>query len=82
MYCLSLHTYMYMYMQLRAPGCPVIIVGTHLDAVSAQEAKELEEEARTKYSNTAIYPKVSINYRKLVISVCMGAGPDGLGMGD
>ena len=35
------------------------IVGTHLDAVSAQEAKELEDEARIKYSNTAIYPKVA-----------------------
>ena len=48
--------------QLRAPGCPVIIVGTHLDAVSAQVAKELEDEAKIKYSNTSIYPKVTVLY--------------------
>ena len=46
--------------QLRAPGCPVIIVGTYLDAVTAQVAKELEDEAKIKYRNTSIYPKVTI----------------------
>ena len=35
---------------------------THLDAVSAQEAKELEEEVRRKYSNPTIYPKVRIQH--------------------
>ena len=44
--------------QLRAPGCPVIIVGTHLDAVSETKAKELEKAALTKYADTSIYPKV------------------------
>lgn len=46
--------------QLRAPGCPVIIVGTHLDAVTTQVAKDLEEEAKRKYSNATIYPKVRV----------------------
>jgi hypothetical protein len=46
----------------------VIIVGTHLDAVSAQEAKELEDEARTKYNNTAIYPKVRIQILIVILS--------------
>ena len=58
--------------QLRAPGCPVIIVGTHLDAVSAQVAKELEEEAKIKYSNTAIYPKVRVQI--IYMHICMGIG--------
>ena len=45
-------------LQLRAPGCPAIIVGTHLDGVSEAKAKELEKAAFTKYANTSIYPKV------------------------
>ena len=44
--------------QLRAPGSPVIIVGTCLDLVSEQRAKELERIAMETYSDTKIYPKV------------------------
>ena len=44
--------------QLRASGCPVIIVGTHLDGVSETKAKELEKAASSKYADTSIYPKV------------------------
>ena len=44
--------------QLRAPGCPVIIVGTHLDGVSETKAKELEKAALSKYADASIYPKV------------------------
>ena len=46
--------------QLRAPGSPVIIVGTYLDAVTETKAKELEEAAMQKYNNPTIYPKVKV----------------------
>ena len=44
--------------QLRAPGCPVIIVGTHRDKVSRRDIMELEQQALQEYSNDFIYPEV------------------------
>jgi len=46
---------------LRAPGSPVIIVGTHLDRVHDQDKLiKLEEEVRKKYCNQPNYPKVRL----------------------
>ncbi len=45
--------------QLRAPGCPVIIVGTHLDAMKDDtKVKDLEIKAMKRYSLSPNYPKV------------------------
>lgn len=50
-------------MQLRAPGSPVIIVGTHLDMMTDNiKVKQLEAEAEQRYSNTKLYPRVSVFY--------------------
>ena len=45
-------------LQLRAPGCIVIVVGTHLDSVKLEEASKLEESVKTMYRDTKIYPRV------------------------
>lgn len=46
------------FLQLRAPGSPVIIVGTHLDTLSdPNRHTELEKLAFAKYSGSH-YPKV------------------------
>ncbi len=50
--------------QLRAPGSPVIIVGTHLDMVSELRSEELQAMAREKYGDTAIYPRVTTRGRE------------------
>jgi serine/threonine protein kinase/ankyrin repeat protein/GTPase SAR1 family protein len=45
--------------QLRAPGCIVLIVGTYLDKVTEAEANRLEKLVIEKYSNkTKLYPKI------------------------
>ena len=52
--------YLLLCLQLHAPGCPVIIIGTHRDKVSKKIAIELEEKVLQKYSNNENYPQVSI----------------------
>ena len=48
-------------MQIRAPGCPVIIVGTHLDQMhDSARVEELENKARQRFSDEK-YPQVSIS---------------------
>ena len=41
-----------------APGCPVIIVGTHLDQVSEKE-EDILKVIMTMYSNKTFYPKIA-----------------------
>lgn len=51
-------------MQLRAPGCPVIIVGTHMDKVQdPTRVRDLENKAEERYSNIQHYPKVRADAR-------------------
>ena len=59
--------------QLRAPGCPVVIVGTHLDALpdSHHQAKTLEAIVWQKYSNSTHYPKV--NKCEVLFILCVSA---------
>jgi GTP-binding protein EngB required for normal cell division len=50
----------YLCLQLHAPGCPVIIVGTHLDKMSdLREVKRLKDVARERYEDRRLYPNVS-----------------------
>ena len=56
-------------MQLRAPGSPVIIVGTHLDMVSDAFADDMEKKAAKKYCNPKHYPKVKILLIERVVSM-------------
>ena len=49
--------------QLRVQGCPVVIVGTHMDQLKGKCVMELEETAREKYMKippNPAYPHVSI----------------------
>ena len=44
--------------QLRAPGSPVIVIGTHLDQVTDAVAREREAQVKYQYSNAALYPTI------------------------
>ena len=49
--------------QLRAQGCPVVIVGTHMDKLKDKRVMELEETAKEKYvksSTNSAYPHVRL----------------------
>ena len=50
---------MYIHLQAHAPGCPVIVVGTHLDVAGSVKKDEISQEIKKKYSNTGCYPEVS-----------------------
>lgn len=63
--------------QVHAPGCPVIIVGTHLDQVNAKSTGGLEKLIDQLYGDSTMYPIiaaitfVSSTTRKLQLnSVC------------
>ena len=51
-----------LFMQLRARGCPVVLVGTHMDKVDRQSIAQLEDLARRLYigTGTPIYPQVHL----------------------
>ena len=62
--------------QLRAPGCPVVIVGTHMDGVNKHDMAHLEEMARKLYINvdhnkTNPYPHVRRYIHVLGTSICI-----------
>ena len=43
---------------MRAPGSPVIVIGTHLDQVTDAIAKQSEARVREQYKNDALYPTI------------------------
>ena len=57
--------------QLRARGCPVVILGTHMDRVSKHEVIELEDRARKLYMNKnhEAYPDVCMY--SVCVCVCV-----------
>ena len=46
-------------MQVHAPGCPVIIVGTHLDLAGGIRKDDISQELKEKYSDISCYPEVT-----------------------
>ena len=56
--------------QIRAPGSPVIIICTHRDKVTKQDAEELENKAWRKYApKTGYYPDVRENSSTKIVAV-------------
>ena len=45
--------------QLRAPHCPVIVIGTHRDQVTKQIATESEDRVKDKYKDSRVYPSIA-----------------------
>jgi len=45
--------------QVHAPGCPVIIVGTHLDQVNVRNTGGLKELVDELYGDSCIYPMIA-----------------------
>ena len=45
--------------QVHAPGCPVIIVGTHLDQVNVKNTSGLKELVDELYGDSSIYPIIA-----------------------
>ena len=43
---------------MRAPGSPVIVIGTHLDQVTDAIAKESEARVKDHYSDSTLYPTI------------------------
>lgn len=43
---------------MRAPGCIVIIVGTHLDKINDSEKIRLENEVKTRFRQKGEYPQI------------------------
>jgi len=50
------------HIQVHAPGCPVIIVGTHLDLAGGIKKDEMIQELKEKYSDISCYPEISAVY--------------------
>ena len=45
--------------QVHAPGCPVIVVGTHLDQVNVKNTSGLKELVDELYCDSSIYPIIA-----------------------
>ena len=54
----SLH-YIFLFFQVHAPGCPVIIVGTHLDQVSCKNTICLKKLVDKLYGDSSTYPIIA-----------------------
>jgi len=50
------------HIQAHAPGCPVIIVGTHLDLASGIKKDDITLEVKEKYTDISCYPEVTAVY--------------------
>ena len=55
---LKCHCYIHL-IQVNAPTCPVIVVGTHLDHVDAKQVPVLKQLVDTLYGDTLMYPKIA-----------------------
>ena len=47
------------YLQVNAPTCPVIVVGTHFDRVDPKKAAILKQLVDTLYGNLSVYPSIA-----------------------
>jgi len=44
---------------VHAPGCPVVIIGTHRDQVSNLMEDDIDQEVKQKYYDTSCYPTIT-----------------------
>ena len=52
--------YILIFIKIHAPGCPVMIIGTHKDAVSPRVNKDdLSQSIYHMYSDTHSFPKIA-----------------------
>ena len=57
--CFTLIIHFLPYLQVNAPTCPVIVVGTHLDRVDAKKASTLKQLVDTLYGDITTYPSIA-----------------------
>lgn len=48
----------YVYMKAHAPGCPVIIIGTHWDAANVKE-DDISKDICYMYSDNSFFPRIA-----------------------